>query len=279
MSEQKFLNSEGIKYLWLKNHTEIDNAKIEIIGKSVDDKSKDTIYAAKNFASNLVNECNDNLQKNYATKNYVEEEIATFDFIKVVDTLPTTGLANRFYMVPKDDIQSQDLFDEYVWINKGTEDAPNWVWEWITTKQIEVDLTNYTTINKVEEIILERSKLEHGIGSLYFSMSTVNPSEIFGFGKWELIAKNSFLIGAGDTYQVGETGGEATHTLTINEMPSHTHTYKVTAWVDKTGDIVDHSNAEYIDYDIDRKTQATGGSQPHNNLPPYLAVYMWQRIA
>ena len=61
MSEQKFLNSEGIKYLWLKNHTEIDNAKIEIIGKSVDDISKDTIYAAKNFASNLVNDCNDNL--------------------------------------------------------------------------------------------------------------------------------------------------------------------------------------------------------------------------
>lgn len=279
MSEQKFLDSEGIKYLWLKNHTEINNAKIEIIGKSVDDKSKDTIYAAKNFASNLVNECNDNLQKNYATKNYVEEEIATFDFIKVVDALPTTGLANRFYMVPKDDIQSQDLFDEYVWINKGTEDAPNWVWEWITTKQIEVDLTNYTTFDKVEELLLEKSKREHGIGSLYFSMSAVNPSEIFGFGEWELIAKNSFLIGAGDTYQVGETGGEATHTLTIDEMPSHTHTYQVTAWVNKTGDIVDHSNSEYIDYEIDRKTRATGGSQPHNNLPPYLAVYIWQRTA
>ena len=279
MSEQKFLDSEGIKYLWLKNHTEINNAKIEIIGKSVDDKSKDTIYAAKNFASNLVNECNDNLQKNYATKNYVEEEIATFDFIKVVDALPTTGLANRFYMVPKDDIQSQDLFDEYVWINKGTEDTPNWVWEWITTKQIEVDLTNYTTFDKVEELLLERSKQEHGIGSLYFSMSAVNPSEIFGFGEWELIAENSFLIGAGDTYQVGETGGESTHTLTIDEMPSHTHTYQVTAWVDKTGDIVDNSNKEYIDYGINRQTQATGGSQPHNNLPPYLAVYIWQRIA
>lgn len=214
-----------------------------------------------------------------ATKEYVEHEIATFDFIKVVDALPEIGLENRFYMVPKDDAQTQDLFDEYVWINKGTEDAPSWVWEWVTTKQIEVDLTNYTTFDKVEELLLEKSKREHGIGSLYFSMSAVNPSEIFGFGEWELIAKNSFLIGAGDTYQVGETGGEATHTLTIDEIPSHTHTYQTTAWVNKTGDIVDHSNAEYIDYEIDRKTQATGGSQPHNNLPPYLAVYMWQRIA
>lgn len=209
----------------------------------------------------------------------MEQEIATFDFIKVVDVLPETGLENRFYMVPKDDIQTQDLFDEYVWINQGTEEEPSWGWEWVTTKQIEVDLTNYTTLDKVEELLLEKSKREHGVGSLYLSMSATNPSEIFGFGEWELISKNSFLIGAGDTYSAGDIGGEATHLLTIDEMPSHTHTFQATHWVDRTGDIKDSSNTEYIDYEKDRQTQPTGGSQPHNNLPPYLAVYMWQRIA
>ena len=72
---------------------------------------------------------------NIATKEFVENEIATFDFIKVVEKLPETGLENRIYFVPKADTQTQDLFDEYVWINGA--------WEWVTTKQIEVDLTNY----------------------------------------------------------------------------------------------------------------------------------------
>lgn len=72
----------------------------------------------------------DNLQE---AKNYADEEIAKFDFIKIVDTLPDSGLPNRIYFVPKTDTQTQDLFDEYAWIND--------TWEWITTKQIEVDLT------------------------------------------------------------------------------------------------------------------------------------------
>lgn len=71
----------------------------------------------------------------YATKEYVENEIATFDITKIVDELPETGLPNRFYFVPKADTQTQDLFDEYVWINGK--------WEWVTTKQLEVDLTPY----------------------------------------------------------------------------------------------------------------------------------------
>ncbi len=71
----------------------------------------------------------------FVNSDYVQQEIATFDFIKVVESLPTEGLENRVYLVPKADTQSQDLFDEYVWINGK--------WEWITTKQIEVDLTPY----------------------------------------------------------------------------------------------------------------------------------------
>ena len=78
-----------------------------------------------------------------ASVEYVDNEIATFDFIKIVDTLPETGLENRFYFVPKVDTQTQDLFDEWAWINNK--------WEWITTKQIEVDLTPYYTKTEVNE--------------------------------------------------------------------------------------------------------------------------------
>lgn len=80
-----------------------------------------------------------------AAKTYTDEELAKFDFIKVVDTLPQTGLPNKIYFVPKTDTQTQDLFDEYVWINGK--------WEWITTKQIEVDLTPYATKTYVDNAV------------------------------------------------------------------------------------------------------------------------------
>lgn len=89
---------------------------------------------------------------NYATKEYVEQEIATFDFIKIVDELPETGLENRVYLVPKADTQTQDLFDEYVWVNGK--------WEWITTKQIEVDLTDYAKLSDIppEEVAVSATE-------------------------------------------------------------------------------------------------------------------------
>lgn len=83
-----------------------------------------------------------------AAKKYTDQELATFDFIKVMDSLPNEGLPNKIYLVPKADAQTQDLFDEYVWINKGTEEAPDYVWEFIVTKHLEVDLTGY--VKKVD---------------------------------------------------------------------------------------------------------------------------------
>ena len=81
----------------------------------------------------------------FATESYVEQEIATFDFIKVVENLPETGLENRIYFVPKPDAETQDLFDEYAWINGK--------WEWITTKQIQIDMTTYATIDYVDGLV------------------------------------------------------------------------------------------------------------------------------
>jgi hypothetical protein len=83
--------------------------------------------------------------KSVATKKYVDQELATFDFIKVVDELPVEGLPNKIYLVPSKTTTEQDLFDEYIWINKGAEDAPEFGWEFIASKVVEVDLTNYVT--------------------------------------------------------------------------------------------------------------------------------------
>lgn len=59
------------------------------------------------------------------------------------------------------------------------------------------------------------------IGSIYLSVNNTNPETIFG-GKWEQI-KDKFLLACGSTYSNGSTGGEATHKLTTNEIPAHSH--------------------------------------------------------
>lgn len=134
------------------------------------------------------------------------------------------------------------------------------------------------------------------IGSIYMSVNTVNPSTLFG-GTWEQI-KDKFLLACGDTYTVGATGGEATHTLTTNEMPLHTHVqnahshaqnyytwynnqydYDVRLGSSSGGYYAIAGTNNYATAATTAVNQNTGGSQAHNNMPPYLAVYMWKRTA
>lgn len=116
------------------------------------------------------------------------------------------------------------------------------------------------------------------IGSVYISVNSINPGTIFG-GTWEQI-KDRFLLACGNTYSNGSTGGESTHKLTVDEMPSHNHQQRVqntsgyggadgqeagTGW---------GGSSHYANWN-----QNTGGSNAHNNMPPYLAVYVWKRVS
>lgn len=116
------------------------------------------------------------------------------------------------------------------------------------------------------------------VGSIYMSTNATDPAELFG-GSWERI-KDTFLLSAGDTYAAGATGGEAEHKLTVNEMPSHTHSYSRVS-VSTTSVIQGDLTGKNID-DVSTSTTttaSTGKSQAHNNMPPYLAVYVWKRTA
>ena len=118
------------------------------------------------------------------------------------------------------------------------------------------------------------------IGSIYMSCSDTNPSVIFGFGTWELI-KDTFLLGAGDVYEAGSTGGEATHQLSVEEMPSHAH-YEVVHFSHEGSEWTINPGAKSSWWETESVNQNTGfagGNQPHNNMPPYLAVYIWKRVA
>ena len=120
---------------------------------------------------------------------------------------------------------------------------------------------SYVTKNQLIDLI-------YPIGSFYISANSTSPATLFG-GTWTQI-KDKFILAAGDNYTAGDTGGEATHKLTTTEMPNHTH---ILYGGDNTGepDWFGGSNANYLGY--------TGGDGAHNNMPPYLVIYMWQRIA
>lgn len=81
----------------------------------------------------------------------------------------------------------------------------------------------------------------------------------------------------------GETGGEENHTLSINEMPKHSHKMKYDSigWTalrqsSGTNGILENNTSSY---DGQYSTEEVGNGNAHNNMPPYLAVNMWKRIA
>ena len=116
------------------------------------------------------------------------------------------------------------------------------------------------------------------IGSIYISTNKTSPATLFG-GKWSEI-HGAFLFANSALHKAGEIGGEEAHTLTVDEMPSHQHSipYPNAAGPEEAA----------IGYPADSginkswgaemcNTQSAGNGVAHNNMPPYLSVYMWER--
>ena len=128
------------------------------------------------------------------------------------------------------------------------------------------------------------------VGSIYMSVSNTDPATLFG-GTWERI-QDRFLLAAG-SYAPGSQGGEASHTLTESELPSHIHDGITTAALANShrmlyANAAAHATGQSAYWSLQSGTAAgnmtartvpAGGGQPHNNLPPYLAVYIWKRSA
>lgn len=155
----------------------------------------------------------------------------------------------------------------------------------VLSKTSNNPIANKPVATKFSEILeaIEQAKKDillsaYPVGALFISTANISPATLFG-GTWERI-KDTFLLAAGDTYVAGATGGEAKHTLTVDEMPSHSHNADV--YYDGTGardySYVDtgHKDGTLVS---DRLIKNSGGGQPHNNMPPYLAVYVWKRTA
>ncbi len=166
------------------------------------------------------------------------------------------------------------------------DDAQQGMWDILDAKARTLESTESgelsVSIQLVESMLLERSKREHPVGSYYTSDQDTDPSKIFGFGTWERV-KGVVLLGADeDSYPAGSEGGEAEHTLTVEEMPPHTHglmRYTGTDDQNWSGHLENGLCANDSPNYLAANTNATGGGKPHNNMMPYHAAYCWRRTA
>lgn len=123
----------------------------------------------------------------------------------------------------------------------------------------------------------------HPVGMYVWLAVETDPATLWG-GTWVRQAEGLTLVSAGDNYTLNSTGGEATHTLTVAEMPSHQHQmvngntggYDYSAWTKSS--VVLH-DAGAIGYAGNANTSYVGGNAAHNNMMPYKAAYCWLRTA
>ena len=167
-----------------------------------------------------------------------------------------------------------------------------------------------TATGAVSNLKSDIVNLIYPVGSIYISYNSTSPATLFG-GTWTQL-KDRFLLGAGSTYSNGATGGEATVALTVTTMPAHNHPFtgsSVTTssagahshdikgganWngsatgvesAAKFSTVMDNTNSIQANgYHRHSFTPSgtvgnNGAGTAHNNMPPYLVVYMWKRTA
>ena len=160
-------------------------------------------------------------------------------------------------------------------------------------------------VQKLLADALAQAKLDaHPVGSYYWSNDSTSPATLFG-GTWEALPAGYTLIAQGSgsddfgsfTYTAGQKYGERKHQLTTDEMASHSHGQNTNGngsdnWNGSYGPMVtkEAKNGSVQGYSVcvtggwasnqnQVMTDQNGGNVPHNNLPPSVASYCWQRTA
>ena len=115
-----------------------------------------------------------------------------------------------------------------------------------------------------------------GIIAMWYGASNIIPSgwAICDGNNGTPDLRDKFIVGAGNSYSVNATGGEATHKLTVSEMPSHSHSIKrqTGSWGGTYTAIEASTDTSSIPESLSGAMYETGGGRAHNNLPPYYAL-------
>jgi hypothetical protein len=149
-------------------------------------------------------------------------------------------------------------------------------------------LTSATYLNALWQLMQQRT---YPVGEIFMTRQLGNPASLLGFGTWERYAQGRVLTGfdeADSSFNaLDKTGGAKTHVLTEAEIPQHRHRIgidgggdlvRVDRWIeDPTADNLVGGNTSAYPRSVE--TSAIGGGQAHNNLQPYITVFMWKRTA
>lgn len=143
--------------------------------------------------------------------------------------------------------------------------------------QVLYPKTHAKAVDKLNETLID---IFYPVGSIFQSTNSKDPSTIMG-GTWERI-KGKVLVGVDesdtDFSTVKKTGGAKTHKLTVNELASHSH-YGKPKFIQHTQTPGAGAAYGYISDGSYENVASSGGDQPHNNMQPYITVYMWVRTA
>jgi hypothetical protein len=148
------------------------------------------------------------------------------------------------------------------------------------TAAADTNTTQVATTAFVTAAITAVQAALYPVGSIYTNATvSTNPATLLGFGTWAAYAEGRVPVGkasSGTFDTLNATGGAETHTLSTAEMPAHTHGYQK-----HTGgsNLSIHDIAHTVTSYATTQTTSTGGGGAHNNLQPYIVVYMWKRTA
>ena len=156
-----------------------------------------------------------------------------------------------------------------------------------TVDLIGVDVQEPQRLFEIKKPMSEVFDLIYPVGSIYINTNDVNPAVLFG-GTWERFAQGRTLVSIGSvrddagnvkTFEEGERGGEITHKLTTSELPAHSHNVKVDKLTTSAGRAshlaVSPILGDYSNFAAD----SVGSDVAHNNMQPYVAVYIWKRLS
>ncbi|MEO1944822.1 MAG: hypothetical protein ABGY11_11035 [Candidatus Thioglobus sp.] len=139
--------------------------------------------------------------------------------------------------------------------------------------------------NSAATIIAEVYATIYPVGSLYSSTLATNPAAALG-GTWAAFGEGKVMVGiasSGTFATAGATGGAETHALSLAEMPVHNHELLIGQTGGNNSDTLVNSGWSVGNYNNEmsgvNNVQLTGGTDSHNNLQPYVVVYMWKRTA
>lgn len=251
----------------------------------------------------------------FATENYVNTKVASKADVVTLDNYYLKSEANTLHIEILEYVDDEvaalvnsapetlDTLGELAAAFEENKDMVETLNAAITNKAEKSDLettqelvsSNTNSITDIKTQLNGILELVYPKGAIYISTVATDPSVLFGFGTWEQI-KDTFLLASGSKYIAGSTGGESTHTLTVQEMPVHSHTvdahshaigldndttigtYGWSLHVNANGNSVTGAQKTVTSGTSSPNTNTIGGGVAHNNMPPYLAVYVWKRI-